>query len=69
MNRRGRPQKSVAEKLQHRLDLRVSEAEKETFKLAAANANQDLSAWIRIQLHRAAKQELVEVEHAVSSSN
>ena len=36
--------------------MRVSEDEKETFRLAAENANQDLSVWIRIQLHRATKE-------------
>ena len=54
MKRRGRPPKAPEEKRERRLDLRVSEAEKETFRLAAANSQQDLSVWIRIQLHRAA---------------
>lgn len=52
MTKRGRPKKSDHEKRWQRLDLRVSEAEKEAFRLAAENAGQDLSVWIRIQLHR-----------------
>lgn len=54
----GRPRKPRSQARWQRLDLRVSEEEKETFKLAAENANQDLSVWIRIQLHRAAKRVL-----------
>lgn len=53
MKRRGRPPKSPEERREQRLDLRVSEAEKETFRLAAASSQQDLSVWIRVQLHRA----------------
>ena len=66
---RGRPPKTAVKRLEHRLDLRVSESEKKTFKLAADNANQDLSMWIRIQLHQAAKQELVEIEKDKSVSS
>ena len=54
----GRPRKPHNQRRWQRLDLRVSEEEKETFKLAAENASQDLSVWIRIQLHRAAKRVL-----------
>lgn len=54
--KRGRPPKP--EKREERLDLRVSTAEKMAFKLAAENLQQDLSVWIRIQLHRAAGEEL-----------
>ncbi len=36
----------------------MTEAEKEAFKLAATNSDQDLSVWIRVQLHRAATQDL-----------
>lgn len=52
--KRGRPPKSFPNKREERLDLRVSPAEKEVFKLAAAQSQQDLSVWIRIQLHKAA---------------
>ena len=57
----GRPPKPHNQRRWQRLDVRVSEDEKETFRLAAENANQDLSVWIRIQLQRAAK-EAVPVE-------
>jgi hypothetical protein len=56
--KRGRPPKVEGDGRQQRLDLRVSEAEKEAFKLAAEDSQQDLSAWIRIQLHRAAAEVL-----------
>jgi len=57
-----------------RLDLRVDTAEKEAFKLAADQANQELSVWIRVQLHKAAEQEagsadLVKAEGQVSPMN
>ena len=54
MKRRGRPPKPPEKRREQRLDLRVSEAEKEMFKLAAASSQQDLSVWIRVQLHRTA---------------
>jgi len=54
MKRRGRPPKSVEQKRQERLDLRVSSAEKQAFKSAAEKSEQELSVWIRIQLHKAA---------------
>jgi hypothetical protein len=56
--KRGRPPKPASAKKQQRLDLRVSAKEKMAFKLAADNADQELSAWIRVQLHRAASEEL-----------
>lgn len=56
--KRGRPPKATAEKREQRLDLRVSEAEKMAFKLAAESSQQDLSVWIRIQLQRAATESL-----------
>lgn len=58
VKKRGRPPKHFPEKKSWRLDLRVSETEKTAFKLAADNANQELSAWIRVQLHKAAHEEL-----------
>jgi len=57
MTKRGRPEKPPEEKRWQRLDVRVSEAEKEAFRLAAESANQDLSVWIRVHLHRAASQD------------
>ncbi len=67
--RRGRPPKKAEEKRLERLDLRVSEEEKNAFKLAADSANQDLSAWIRIQLHRAAADELASGEDGTSDGD
>ena len=66
MRKRGRPPKPATEKRQERLDLRVSQAEKMAFKLAAVNSQQDLSVWIRIQLHRAASEELAEADTSES---
>ena len=62
---RGRPRKPRDQKRWQRLDLRVSEAEKEAFKLAAENANQDLSVWIRVQLHRAVTQGLSDARNGL----
>lgn len=59
--KRGRPRKKPIEKLEERLDLRVSNAEKTAFKLAAETTQQDLSVWIRVQLHRAASQVLGDI--------
>ena len=41
--------------------MRVSKAEKAAFKLAAASSDQDLSVWIRVVLHEAAKKELASI--------
>ena len=54
MDRRGRPKKLSSERLEWRLDLRVSESDKKIFQLAAERDEQELSVWIRMQLHRAA---------------
>jgi hypothetical protein len=62
MRKRGRPPKPAPEKREERLDLRVSTAEKIAFKLAAENSQQDLSVWIRVQLHRAAGEELANAD-------
>ncbi len=62
MPTRGRPKRDRKQRREGRLDVRVNPSEKETFKLAAENAGQDLSVWIRIQLHQAARRELGEVE-------
>lgn len=53
---RGRPRKKPMDRREQRLDLRVSECEKATFKLAAEAANQDLSVWVRIILRKAASE-------------
>ena len=58
MKRRGRPPKESKDKREKRLDLRVSEDEKNMFQLAATSSHQDLSVWIRIQLHRAAAESM-----------
>jgi hypothetical protein len=62
MSKRGRPLKPTPQKREERLDLRVSTVEKMAFKLAAENSQQDLSVWIRVQLHRAAGEELAKAE-------
>ena len=54
MAKRGRPRKNSSERLEWRLDLRVSESDKKIFLLAADHDEQELSVWIRMQLHRAA---------------
>lgn len=51
--RRGRPPKPPLERREERLDLRVSQTEKEAFRLAADKSQLDLSVWIRIQLSKA----------------
>jgi len=69
MKRRGRPPKTVQEKRQERLDLRVSSAEKQAFKLAAEKSEQELSVWIRIQLHKAAGDELLPIKTSRNSAD
>lgn len=69
MRKRGRPRKAEPDKREERLDLRVTTAEKEAFKLAAAGENQDLSVWIRIQLHRAAGETLTEAPPVEDAPN
>lgn len=56
--KRGRPPKAALDKREERLDLRVSSTEKMAFKLAAENSQQELSVWIRVNLHRAATEGL-----------
>jgi hypothetical protein len=58
MAKRGRPRKDERWRKCERVDLRVDAAEKEAFRLAANQANQELSVWIRMQLHKAVGQEL-----------
>lgn len=58
--RRGRPRKTPGKLKGIRLDMRVEEAEKEGFRLAAELSGLDLSAWIRERLRRVAKKELEE---------
>lgn len=58
MGKRGRPPKQPDNKRAERVDLRVSAAEKTAFKMAAENSELDLSVWIRVQLHRAAEEQL-----------
>lgn len=66
--KRGRPPKEAIYKREARLDLRVRASEKRAFKLAAANMQQDLSVWIRIQLHKAAGKELTPIETGDSTA-
>jgi uncharacterized protein (DUF1778 family) len=56
--KRGRPPKTPSQKKEQRLDIRVSESEKQAFKFAAESSEQDLSVWIRIQLQRAASESI-----------
>jgi hypothetical protein len=56
MAKRGRPRKNEKWRKCERLDLRVDADEKKAFKYAADLANQELSVWIRIHLHKAAGQ-------------
>jgi ribosomal protein S3 len=60
VRKRGRPRKSPSNKLEERVDLRVTEVEKAAFKVAAQAANLDLSVWIRVQLHRAMTEQVLE---------
>ena len=56
MAKRGRPRKNEKGRKCERLDLRVDADEKKVFRYAADLAKQELSVWIRIQLHKAAGQ-------------
>lgn len=56
----------MKDKRAKRLDLRVSEDEKNMFQLAATSTQQDLSVWIRIQLNRAAAEAMDINEENVS---
>ncbi len=64
MAKRGRPRKNAKWRKCERLDLRVDADEKKVFKYAADLANQELSVWIRIQLHKAAGQVPSENAHS-----
>jgi hypothetical protein len=56
--RRGRPPKSSDQIKGIRLDMRLEQAEKDTFRDAAELAGLDLSAWIRERLRSQARKEL-----------
>lgn len=56
--RRGRPPKGSDQTKSIRLDMRVNEAEKESFRAAAELCGLDLSAWIRERLRAVAWKEL-----------
>lgn len=58
--RRGRPPKGSDKIKSIRLDMRLQEAEKEGFRLAAELSGLELSAWIRERLRRVARAELEE---------
>ena len=54
----GRPPKGSGKTKSAYLDMRLEEAEKESFRAAAELAGLDLSAWIRERLRTAARREL-----------
>lgn len=56
--RRGRPPKGSGKIKSIRLDMRLHEAEKEGFRLAAELSGLELSAWIRERLRKVARDEL-----------
>ena len=56
--RRGRPPKGSDKINRVRLDMRLQEAEKEGFRLAAELSGLELSAWIRERLRRSSREEL-----------
>lgn len=58
--RPGRPKKSSHELQSDYLDVRLSAAEKESFRMAAALAGMALSAWVRDRLRTACRRELIE---------
>ena len=67
--KRGRPPKEAIHKREERLDLRVSLSEKRAFKFAAEKLQQDLSVWIRIQLHKAAEEDLTPIATSDSTTD
>jgi len=58
MGKRGRPPKPPEEALSARLDIRLTQDERDQCDRAAVKARIDLSDWIRRTLSRAAKKEL-----------
>jgi uncharacterized protein (DUF1778 family) len=56
--RMGRPPKSGAESMTARLEIRISDGEKQTYEEAAQTAGMDRSDWIRLTLNAAAKRAL-----------
>lgn len=63
--RRGRPPKGSDKINSIRLDMRLQEAEKEGFRIAAELSGLELSAWIRERLRRVAREELEEAGRKV----
>ena len=57
--RRGAPRKAVAKTKNALLQLRVNDAEKEAFALAAELDGKKTSEWIRDRLRRLSREELV----------
>ena len=56
--RMGRPPKDPEKKKRGFLQVRVDDAEKQTFQAAADLAGLDVSAWVRERLRAVARQEL-----------
>lgn len=61
----GRPPKKAGTTKTRYLQVRVSEAEKATFDVAADLAGLEMSAWVRERLRIAARKELIEVGRQV----
>lgn len=63
--KRGRPPLSDGKAKADNLEVRVSEAEKQSFQTAADLSGLSLSSWVRERLRKVAKQELEEAGHPV----
>jgi len=59
--RLGRPAKAAAERKGRYLQVRVEQAEKEAFDLAASGKGLDTSSWVRLRLREAAQKDLLEI--------
>ena len=64
--RRGRPPKGSGQVKTNRIDIRLTDAEKEAFGVAAQLSGLELSAWIRERLRTIAKKELLSAGREVA---
>ena len=67
--RRGRPPKGSDKVKGTRLDIRLSEVEKQGFSDAAELAGLELSGWIRERLRQAARKELQSADKPIAFLN
>lgn len=67
--RRGRPPKGSALVKTNRIDIRLTDAEKEGFGAAAELAGLELSAWIRERLRQVARKELQSANQPIAFLN